>query len=62
MYTGFWWRNLRERDHVEEPSVDGRIILQWFPKKWKGGMEWIELAQDRQMSGSVNTVMNLRFP
>ena len=26
-YTGFWWRNLMERDHVEDPGVDGRIIL-----------------------------------
>jgi hypothetical protein len=25
--TGFWWRNLRERDHWEDPGVDGRIIL-----------------------------------
>jgi hypothetical protein len=21
MYTGFWWGNLRERDHVEDPGV-----------------------------------------
>jgi len=27
VYTGFWWGNLRERDHLEDPSVDGRIIL-----------------------------------
>jgi hypothetical protein len=26
-YTGFWWRNLRARDHLEDPGVDGRIIL-----------------------------------
>jgi hypothetical protein len=26
-YTGFWWENLRERDHLEDPGVDGRIIL-----------------------------------
>jgi hypothetical protein len=23
-YTGFWWVNLRERDDLVEPSVDGR--------------------------------------
>jgi hypothetical protein len=28
-YTGFWWGNMRERDHLEEPGVDGRIILGW---------------------------------
>ena len=22
-----WWGNLRERDHVGDPGVDGRIIL-----------------------------------
>jgi hypothetical protein len=26
-YFGFWWGNLRERDHSEDPFVDGRIIL-----------------------------------
>jgi len=24
---GFWWGNLRERDHLEDPGVDRRIIL-----------------------------------
>ena len=27
MYTGFWCGNLRERDHLEDPDVDGRIIF-----------------------------------
>jgi hypothetical protein len=26
-YKEFWWGNLRERDHLGDPSVDGRIIL-----------------------------------
>jgi hypothetical protein len=27
MYTGLWWENLRERGHLEDPGVDGRIAL-----------------------------------
>ena len=33
-YTGFWWGNLRERDHLGVPGLDGKIILRWFFKKW----------------------------
>jgi len=29
--------NLRERDHFEDPDVDGRIILRWIFRKWDGG-------------------------
>jgi hypothetical protein len=34
MYAGFWWGNLRERDHLEESGMDGRIILRWIFRKW----------------------------
>jgi len=26
--------NLRERRHLEDPGVDGRIILRWIFRKW----------------------------
>jgi hypothetical protein len=34
VYTGFWWQNLWERDHLEDPGIDGRIILRWIFRKW----------------------------
>jgi hypothetical protein len=37
-YTGFWWGNLWERDHLRDPRVNGRIILRWtFRKPDVGG-------------------------
>jgi hypothetical protein len=48
VYTGYWWGNLRERGRLGDPGVDGRIILRWAFRKWDvGGMDWIELALDR---------------
>jgi len=62
-YTLFWWGNLRERDHLEDPDVDGRIILRWIFRKWNGCMDWICLAQDRDVwRVLVNAIMNLQFP
>jgi hypothetical protein len=47
VHTELWWGNVRERDHLEDPGVDGTIILRWIFRKWDGGMEWIDLSQDR---------------
>jgi hypothetical protein len=38
VYTGFCWGNLKERDSLEDPGVDRRIILKWIVRKWDGGM------------------------
>jgi len=32
-YTGLWWGNLREREYLGVPRVDGRIILRWIFRK-----------------------------
>jgi hypothetical protein len=46
-----------------DAGIDGRIILKWIFKTWDGGMDWIELAQDRgKWWALVNVVMNLWVP
>ena len=37
VYAGFWWGNLRERVYLQDPGVDGRIILSWIFRKWDVG-------------------------
>ena len=59
-----WWGNLRERNHLEDVGVDGRMILKCiFKKRELGGMEWITVAVDRdRWRAYVNATMNLLIP
>jgi len=48
VHTGFWLRDKRKGDHFEGGSVDLRVILKWnLKKEVTRGVDWIELAQDR---------------
>ena len=45
---GFGWGNLKERDHLGDPDVDGRIILRWIFRKldvgaW-AGLIWLRIG------------------
>jgi hypothetical protein len=45
--TGFWWKSKKERDHLEDQGVDRRMGSEWILGRLAGGIEWIQLAQDR---------------
>jgi len=64
VYTGFWWGNLRDRDHFEDSwcrwKGNNKMDLQEMEC---GGLDWIDLAPDRyRWLALVNAVMNLRIP
>jgi hypothetical protein len=47
-YTGLWWGNLRERHHLEDLGVDGRIILRCIFRNWDvragTGSSWLKIG------------------
>jgi hypothetical protein len=47
---------------LEDPGVDGRIILKWIFERFGGGdMDWIDMAQDKdRWRATVNTMKKLR--
>ena len=51
-----------EGDHLGDPGVDERIILKCIFERLEGGIDWIDLAQDRDRWRVVNTVMSIRVP
>jgi hypothetical protein len=58
-----WCGNFKERDHWGDANLDGRIILRCIFKIGCGGMDWIELAQEKyRWRALVNVVMNFSVP
>jgi hypothetical protein len=46
---------------LDDLGVDGRIILKWIFKMLDGGLDWIDLAQDRdRWPAVVNAIMKIR--
>jgi hypothetical protein len=47
-YATVWWRNLRERDYLGDPGVDGKIILRRIFRKWNvrvwTGLSWLRIG------------------
>jgi hypothetical protein len=59
-YTGFWWGNLREGDHLGDSGLSGMIILRWIFRKWVVGLwtgsSWLRIGRDEcgnEPSGSM---------
>ena len=46
----FWWGNLREGGHLEDPGMYGRIILKWIFNSRMGRMDWIDLTGRGQVA------------
>ena len=61
--AGFCSGHLRERKHLEDLGVDGdNIKINLLEMTW-GGIDWIDLAQDRdRWRALVNAVMDIRVP
>jgi hypothetical protein len=58
---GFWWESSKEKAHLKDQGVDGRMGSKWAIGRLFAGVEWIRLAQDRDFWQAVgNVVMNLR--
>jgi hypothetical protein len=50
----FWWGNLRVTDHLEDRSIDGRIIFRWILGNWGYEMDRAG-SEDRQVAGTCES-------
>jgi hypothetical protein len=62
VHTGFWWGNLKEKDHLENTSGEVRIKMDLKEIGWRG-VDWIYLTQGSdKWPALVNMVLKLRIP
>jgi len=63
VYRIFFLGNLKERENFEVLGLGGRIIIKRVFKNWHGGLQWTDLAQDRDgwWRDFVSAVMRIRI-
>jgi hypothetical protein len=54
MHARFWWENTREGNHLEDPRIDGKVILKRIFDRWGGGGHKLHRAgsEDGQVTES----------
>ena len=49
MYKELWFGKQKEREHLEDPEIDGRIILGRIFRRWDVGVwtgsNWLRIGQ-----------------
>ena len=50
VYGVFLGGNMKEKDHLGDPNVDGRIVLRWIFRNWDvvvwTGLNWLRIETD----------------
>jgi hypothetical protein len=48
MCTEFWWESQKERDHLEDKGIDGRMGSEWILGRQAGvvkiGSSWLRIG------------------
>ena len=61
VHTQFWLGDLKEGHHLEDPNGDN-IEMYLQEMEW-GGVDWIDLAQNRDIwRALVNVIVQVRVP
>jgi hypothetical protein len=58
VHTGFCLGNLRERDRLGDPGIDGNIILRWTFRKWDVRVWTASFSTRTLLHGVSKTVSN----